>query len=86
MSREQSIKKLGLTLKTFRRLCILKGVFPAGDVKGGRGKIYYHAKDIRFLLHEPLLKSFDDIRGYNKAVKKALDEAAKEKETGKEEA
>jgi pescadillo protein len=32
---------------------------------------YYHVKDINFLLHEPLLDAFRNIRTYEKKVKKA---------------
>lgn len=56
------MKKLQVTLKQFRTLCILKGVYPREPIKRKRAqrgkpgvKILYYRKDINFLLHEPNL-------------------------------
>jgi pescadillo protein len=58
LTRNQALKKLQLKLSAFRRLCILKGVHPREPKRKAHGqhKTYYHAKDIAYLLHEPLLK------------------------------
>ncbi|KAH6809868.1 pescadillo-like protein [Perilla frutescens var. frutescens] len=58
----------------FRKLCILKGVFPREPKKKVKGNhhSYYHLKDIMFLKHEPLLEKLRDMRAYEKKVKKAM--------------
>ncbi|KAH7847532.1 hypothetical protein Vadar_027245 [Vaccinium darrowii] len=74
ITRSQAVKHLQVTLPVFRRLCILKGIFPREPKKKVKGNhhTYYHTKDILFLKHEPLLEKFRDIRAYDKKVKKAL--------------
>ncbi|KAK9272607.1 hypothetical protein L1049_002982 [Liquidambar formosana] len=74
ITRSQAVKQLQVSLPVFRRLCILKGVFPREPKKKVKGnhQTYYHLKDISFLQHEPLVEKFRDIRAYDKKVKKAL--------------
>ncbi|KAL8567297.1 hypothetical protein ACOMHN_023340 [Nucella lapillus] len=79
MTRNSAIKKLQLTLADFRRLCILKGVYPQEPrhkKQVGRGstapKTYYQVKDIQFLLHEPLINKFRDMKHFNRRLKKAV--------------
>ncbi|KAK4785376.1 hypothetical protein SAY86_002065 [Trapa natans] len=80
VTRSQATKMLQVNLPTFRRLCILKGVFPREPKKKVKGNhhTYYHLKDISFLHHEPILEKFREIRGYEKKIKKA--EAKKNKD------
>jgi pescadillo len=71
-----ALRKLQLSLKDFRRLCILKGIYPrepSNRRKAQRGhtdiKILYHKKDIQFLLHEPIVWTLRDIKIMNRRIK-----------------
>ncbi|CAF1276476.1 unnamed protein product [Adineta steineri] len=77
-SRNQALRKLQLTLADFRRLCILKGIYPVEPKnrrKANRGRLanktYYLAKDIRFLTHEPIIDKFRHLKSYLRRVTKA---------------
>jgi pescadillo protein len=73
ITRSQALKKLQLTLREFRRLCILKGIFPKEPKKKFKGtnKTYYYSKDIRFLGHEKLLEKFRELKIFERKIKKA---------------
>ena len=68
ISRKHARKRLQLTLADFRRLCILKGIYPrepknrkkAGKGKASYSRTYYFMKDIQWLSHEPLINKFRD--------------------------
>ncbi|KAJ3177945.1 mRNA-binding ribosome synthesis protein nop7, partial [Irineochytrium annulatum] len=79
ISRNQAIKKLQLTLSNFRRICILKGIYPhepRNKKKVGKGstapRTYYYKKDIQFLLHEPILDKFREIKIHTRKLHKAI--------------
>jgi len=79
ISRNSALKKLMLGLKDFRRLCILKGVYPREPknrkkVQGGSTvqRCLYQVKDIRFLMHEPIIWRFREMSAFMKKIKKAI--------------
>lgn len=73
LTRTQALRKLQLKLDEFRRLCILKGIFPKEPTKyfKGANKTYYATKDIKFLSNERLIRKFKEIKSYQKKITKA---------------
>jgi pescadillo protein len=81
-SLEEAIKKLQCTLADFRRLCILKGIFPREPLSRKRANkgstapaSFYYFKDIQYLLHEPVLAKLRDHKAFAKKLSKALGRA-----------
>ena len=74
LTRSNAIRRLQLNLKDFRRLCILKGIYPRESKKklSGNDKTYFHIKDLKILEHDQLLNKFRDIKSHLKKYKKYL--------------
>ncbi|XP_058462497.1 pescadillo homolog [Malaya genurostris] len=75
ITRKAAMRKLQLSMQDFRRLCILKGVYPREPkhrVIAQRGstdiKILFHKKDITFLLHEPIVWTLRDRKIFNRRI------------------
>ncbi|ORZ35357.1 Pescadillo N-terminus-domain-containing protein [Catenaria anguillulae PL171] len=79
ISRRQALKKLQISLKDFRRLCILKGIYPRdppNKKKLNKGSsapnTWYFRRDVQYLLHEPLLQKFRDWKIFARKMAKAM--------------
>ncbi|GAA5800642.1 Pescadillo N-terminus-domain-containing protein [Helicostylum pulchrum] len=79
ITRQQALNKLQISLADFRRLCILKGIYPRepkNKKKANKGSTapstFYYVKDIKYLLHEPLLMKFREYKAFAKKLNKVL--------------
>ncbi|XP_063050394.1 pescadillo [Engraulis encrasicolus] len=82
ITRNKARKKLQLSLADFRRLCILKGIYPhepKHKKKVNKGstapRTFYLLKDIRFLLHEPIVGKFREYKVFVRKLRKAYAKA-----------
>uniref|UniRef100_A0A8B9ZEZ3 Pescadillo homolog n=1 Tax=Anas platyrhynchos TaxID=8839 RepID=A0A8B9ZEZ3_ANAPL len=78
ITRNRARKKLQLSLADFRRLCILKGIYPhepRHKKKVNKGstapRTFYLLKDIKFLLHEPIVNKFREYKIFVRKLRKA---------------
>ncbi|EGV60757.1 hypothetical protein CANTEDRAFT_116824, partial [Yamadazyma tenuis ATCC 10573] len=79
ITRTQAVKRLQISLADFRRLCIFKGIYPReprNKKKANKGSTapvtFYYAKDISYLMHEPVLHKFREHKTFAKKLQKAL--------------
>lgn len=79
ITRTQAVKKLQISLADFRRLCIFKGIYPReprNKKKANKGSTapvtFYYAKDIKYLMHEPVLQKFREHKTFAKKLQRAL--------------
>lgn len=74
ITRSKAIKRLDMSLKDFRRLCILKGIHPRQPTKGSTNnhKTYYHLKDLSFMASDSLVNYFREKKTYRKKLIKAI--------------
>ncbi|CAE6419341.1 hypothetical protein ACGC1H_001894 [Rhizoctonia solani] len=79
ITRSSAIKKLQCSLAEFRRLCILKGIFPREPrhrKRANKGSsaptTFYYAKDIAYLAHEPILRKLREHKAFAKKLARAL--------------
>ncbi|KAL1790963.1 pescadillo-like [Sigmodon hispidus] len=83
ITRNKARKKLQLSLPDFRRLCILKGIYPhepKHKKKVNKGstaaRTFYLIKDIKFLLHEPIVNKFREYKVFVRKLRKAYGKSA----------
>ncbi|KAL1412620.1 mRNA-binding ribosome synthesis protein nop7 [Vanrija albida] len=79
ITRNKAVNKLQISLSDFRRLCILKGIYPREPLHKKRANkgssapaSFYYYKDIQYLLHEPLLAKFREHKAFAKKLARAV--------------
>ncbi|KAJ3438616.1 pescadillo [Anaeramoeba flamelloides] len=74
VTRARALQMLQLPVEDFRKICILKGIYPRDPRKKYKGheKLYYSTKDIKFLMKEPVLQKFRQYDTFKKRLKKAV--------------
>ena len=74
LTRSNALRHLQLKLSDFRKLCILKGVYPRSPNKKFKGndKTYFHVKDMKILQHDQILDKFRAIKAHLKRHKRYL--------------
>ncbi|XP_067011888.2 pescadillo homolog [Anabrus simplex] len=78
ITRNAALKLLQLSLRDFRKLCILKGIYPREPRNRKRAqkgdtsiKTLYQRKDIQFLMHEPMIWKIREFKIFERKVGRA---------------
>ncbi|KAJ2791074.1 mRNA-binding ribosome synthesis protein nop7, partial [Coemansia guatemalensis] len=78
-TRNRALKKLQLSLADFRRLCILKGIYPVeprSAKRANRGSTkpttFYYTQDVKLLSSEPLIAKFRQHKIFLRRLQHAL--------------
>ncbi|KAM7542198.1 hypothetical protein Aperf_G00000014911 [Anoplocephala perfoliata] len=87
ITQKQAMRRLQISLPNFRRICLLKGIYPVepkNKKKAGHGstepRVYFNAKDIAFLAWEPLIETFRKLRTHQMRLKRAREKLDRDKE------
>nr|CDS25601.1 expressed protein [Hymenolepis microstoma] len=87
ITQKQAMRMLQISLPNFRRICLLKGIYPVEPrniKKAGHGstepRVYFNRKDIAFLRWEPLIETFRKLRTYQMRLKRAHEKLDRDKE------
>lgn len=73
ITRSMAVRRLQISIAQFRKLCILKGIYPRDPTNKnkGTGQTYYLYKDIQFLSHDPMLDKMRLHKTWKKRVVRA---------------
>ncbi|VUZ45133.1 unnamed protein product [Hymenolepis diminuta] len=87
ITQKQAMRMLQISLPNFRRICLLKGIYPVEPKnikKAGHGstepRVYFNRRDIAFLRWEPLIETFRKLRTHQMRLKRAREKLDRDKE------
>ncbi|KAK2960356.1 putative pescadillo [Blattamonas nauphoetae] len=72
--RSQAVRKLHVSDRLFKRLCILNGIFPRvpNQAMKDKSKVYYHVNDIKYLARSPVLEKLRAKKISTKRIRRTL--------------